>query len=789
MPSSIRSMLHQWVSTLTTRRTVRLLCASTVLSVSMVGCATQKAALCDRQYCDDISGITHYKGIDSSIAYASLDNETTPAVASSIEPRSISRRIEDTPREISLSDVIQSALTQNKVIETSALGGVGSKGTLTNPTTAASVYDPGLQASGILFGRRSVQAALADFDTQFTSSLTFQRQDLQSPPNSLAGGGNSAAFRSSLSKALATGGNVSLNHDINYTVDPATDPATGATPNYGGRLGIEIRQPLLAGSGVGYTRIAGPSNPGFGAITGVSQGVVIARINQDISIADFQIAVRNAVRDIESAYWDLYGAYRIFDTAVVAHESAYQTWRESKDRLDVGILKPADELQAEDRLYQTKAEVESSLNQLYQAESELRRLAGMPVNDGTVLRPVDEPVLAEIIPDWSASITEALTHRVELRRQKWQIKSTRLQLQAAKSLVRPRLDIVAGYDINGAGDNLLNQNSSAFSNFYGSLTNQNLNSWNAGIQFDIPIGFRFTRSQVRNLELQLAKANAVLASQEKNIAHDIATSIQNVTASYASAQSGRKRLEAAAKRVALLETEREVGRLTLDLVLRAQASLAEAENSYYQQVVAYRKALTDLNFSTGRLLTDSGVFLAEGPWDGAAYQDADLRAHERTHAKSADYLETAPQEFASPAPVGSVNLHQPTYVPDDNSNLPVKPHASNASPRQSEAVKVDFSNGTLPAEATTPADVPSAVQDPLPVLPPVLSPQAAAESKIFDQVEKPMAAFPLFELPAPDGPFVEPGDRSRFLLNDHGPINNDKRRTASDLKPYQSIRQ
>lgn len=764
MRSSIRSMLKNWISALKPSRAAKLLCASTVLTASMIGCASQKAAISDRQYCDDIEGIRHYKGNASTIAYPCLDTQTTPAVASSIEPRNISRRIEDAPREISLTDVIQTALTQNKVIETSALGGIGATGSLVNPATAASVYDPALQASGVLFGRRSVESALADFDTQFTSSLTFRRQDLQGN-NSLAGGGNSANFSSSLSKSFATGGSVSLNHDFLYTVDPATDAATGATPNYGGRLGLQVRQPLLAGSGVGYTRIAGPSNPAFGAITGVSQGVVIARINEDVSIADFQIAVRNAIRDIESAYWDLYGAYRVFDTAVVAHESAYQTWREAKDRLDVGILKPADELQAEDRLYETKAQVETSLNQLYQAESELRRLAGMPMNDGTVLRPAEEPILAEIIPDWSASLTEALTNRVELRRQKWQIKSTMLQLQAAKSLVRPRLDIIAGYDVNGAGDNLVNQNNAAFSSLYGSLTNQNLNSWNAGIQLDIPIGFRFTRSQVRNLELQLSKANAILASQEKNIAHDIATSIQSVTASYAAAQSSRKRLEAAAKRVALLETEREVGTLTLDLVLRAQASLAEAENSYYQQVVTYRKALVDLNFSTGRLLTDSGVALAEGPWCADAYCDANHRAHERTHAKDANHLDTAPAEFVSPGPTGTINLNQPAPVPylemnSSEADAPSTPTMNNLG--QPEEVRVDFSAPTLPIEAVEPAAVPPADAQ-------------ASNSKPAGTLQAETAI---------DFPLVEPGDRSRFRL-DRSLFNNgmDKRRTAYDLDP------
>ncbi|MFN8706099.1 MAG: TolC family protein [Planctomyces sp.] len=641
-------------------------------SLLLSGCSTtQKKSVSDLQYLKEGSGGNYYRNRSTAIEYPCLDNETAQAVQVSHEPRSLQRRTEDSVRDITLSECIRTALSQNDIIETSALGGVGSKLVLSNPEAVSSVYDASIQETGVLFGRRGLDAALSDFDATFASGVTWgrnsQRLNVLTAPVNTA---ETAAFNSSLSKSFATGAAVSVGHNWNYlgTNDPA---GTALFPSvYTGNLGFSARQPLLAGSGVDFTRVAGPINPNFGSITGVSQGVVIARINQDITLADCEIAVQNAVLDIENAYWDLYLAYRTYDTAVEAHKSAIGSADLAKKWVRAEVESPVVELQALDQLYETKAGVETSLNNLYRMESELRRLTGMPMNDGTVLRPSDKPMLAEFIPDWRGSVTEALTQRVELRRQKWQIKSLQLQLNAARSLVRPRLDAVSSYDVNGFGDRLLGQNAIdpgtglPIQNGFGSMTNDDLSSWTLGMQFSMPIGLRQARSQVRNYELQLSRANGILASQERNIAHDIATAIQNVTASWTAAQSNLNRVKAASGRLDQYQIIFEAGTLPrreLDLVLRAQSSLAAAESAFFQQVAAYNKAIASLHLATGSLLDQRHIWLAEGRWVPEAYGDAALRAAERHNGTDNPNHRTSPPEFTSPGPAGTVELQTPDY--------------------------------------------------------------------------------------------------------------------------------
>ena len=647
-PAALLNSFGQSRSSLLPRRFVSAaLCAS----IFVTGCsATQKVASRDLQWADGDKPTQWYKDHNTAIEHPLIDNETAESVQVTEEPRSLQRRVDDEVREMNLDEAILLALQNNKTVETSAVGGVGQTFVLNSPDQITSVYDSAIQETGVLFGRRGMDAALADFDTRFSTSMNWGRTAQGS--HSLAPtilGQDTGIFRSGLDKSLASGGAVSVYHNWNYL---GNDIGTPLYPSsYTGTLGAEVRQPLLAGAGTEFTRVAGPSRPGFGAIAGVSQGVVIARINQDITLADFERAVSNGLRTIEDYYWDLYFAYRNYDNAVSFHESAFETWRVAQAKMEIGTLKEAEELQARDEFYRTRSLVETGLNQVYRRESDLRRALGLPMNDGTVLRPSMEPTKVEFKPDWESCLTNGLTKRVELRRQKWQVKSLQLQLNAARSLVRPQLDVVGNYGVNGFGDKLISQNGSSG---YGSMTGDNLDTWTMGVEMSMPIGFRQARSQVKNYELLIARANAVLDAQERSIAHEIAISIQDVSVAWAAAQSNLNRLRAAERRVELLKVEVDSGTAIVDVVVRAQSSMADAERAYYEQLVAYNKAITYLNLATGTLLEVNNVHLAEGSWTGEAYEDARLRADARTHAKDAPNLETMPREFASPSPTTSV---------------------------------------------------------------------------------------------------------------------------------------
>ncbi len=631
------------------------------LLLALGGCLSGPREL---KYLND-ADLAHYRDAATRIVDLTEDdatrNERSRRVEMAAEPRRLSQPGEQEIWDLSLQETMKLGLKNSEIIRESGTFLSPNNRLLANPEFTASVFTPAIQETNVQFGQRGVDAASADFDATFSSSMTWggsqrvlRNQNFNIPAGEVFDE-DTGRFRASLSKITGAGTQFSLSHNWDYLQNDAKNAnqveflssffGTAQAPT----LGLQMRHPLLAGAGTEYTRIAGPRLGRFGgatSIVGVNQGVMISRINNDISLSDFEAAIRNLVKDIEDLYWDLHLAYRVYHTQKVALDSAEQTWR----MVQGDPRRPAAEkAQSRDNYFEIKGRTEGARSDLYSAESRLRRLVGLPVNDGRIIRPSDEPITARYSPDWKGSLVDALTRRVELRRQKWAIKSLQFQLTAAGSLTRPQFDVVAGYIVNGYGDDLFGQSKRVNRSAYGTLADGNFNSWEAGLQFSMPLGMRTARAQVRNLELRLAKARKALDEQEIEISHELAAAFQSLDRAWATAQIGFTRRKAASESVRAYQAEYENGRTSADLLLRAQVSLAQAEIAYVSSLVDYNKAIAELEYRKGTSLAHNNVHLAAGPWnDQAAYRDALRRAEARSHGSQSKLLHAEPEPIVEP---------------------------------------------------------------------------------------------------------------------------------------------
>ena len=649
----------------------------------------------------------HYVDQATKIDYSTYDQESPQSVAASQAPRRIRHPRKDEVWDLTLEKAMQTALGNAEIIRDNTNFGAQLLG---NPNGVSSIHDIAIQESNILFGQGGVDAALADFDAILSTQMNWGRSEF---PNESATIGfqalqdrkeDTARFNASIQKAMANGSLFTVEHNMNYSLinqDPTLGSSRPFQSQFSGNpgLGMSYRLPLAQGAGAEYTRIAGSvvRRPTLQGIPTVNQGVVVARIRTDIAITDFESRVNNLVKDVEDTYWELYLAYRRYDAEMISKESALRTWRQIRVNEQAQRVGLSDEAQARDNYYEIRARSEEALGALYSSELRLRRLMGLSVNDGNVIRPATEPMTAELTLDWNANLAEALVHRPELRSQKWNIKSLELQHSAAEKLVRPRLDFVASYGVNAFGDQLTGDGPNYQSAYATLLANKHTN-WGLGFEFSMPFGFRGAITQVQNYEHRLAKARAVLAEQELQVSHELASAFQQIDQTYQTAKTNFNRRRAAERRVQAFEAEFKVQRTTLDLVLRAQISLAAAETAYYSSIVNYNRAMNDLKFRKGTILAENSVYLTEGVWQEEAYNDAIRRAWERSFAFDvSDWTdETEPEEFVFGCPTCHPSATDAEPIPEDI-ELPfekpaaplerISPEADPTSPRDRSALR------------------------------------------------------------------------------------------------------
>jgi len=570
----------------------------------------------------------------------------------SLEPLTLTTTAEPEYWDVELEQVVQMALSQSKILRD--LGGT----ILQSPSSVQTYWNAALQETDPQFG---IDAALSAFDAQFSSSIFGEKND-RAINNEFFGGGtrilnqDALVLQSQLTKRAVTGSEFTLRHNVEYDANNA--PSNLFPSAWNVNLESEFRHPLLQGGGMQFNRIAGPSRT-----PGLYGGVLLARVNTDIELADFEMSVRDLVSNIENAYWDLYFSYRDLDAKIAARDAALDTWRRIHALYEAGRRggEAEKEAQAREQFFRFQEEVQNALSGrlidgtrtgngsgggtfrgsggVHVAERRLRRILGLPPSDGRLLRPSAEPITAPVHFDWSQITSETLVRRVELRRQRFQTRRRELEWVASKNHLLPRLDAIGRYRWRGFGDDLLdtNSNNRPFDNAYENLTGGNFQEWQLGVELTVPIGFRRAHSAARHAQMQLARARAILREQEHQILHDVSGAVAEMQRAFVVSQTSFNRFDAAQQQLAAVKAAFEAEKAPLDLLLDAQRRLADAQSRYFRTLAEHAIAVKNVHFAKGTLLDYDGVFLSEGGWPVAARRDAARRESRRGKRRPMNY--------------------------------------------------------------------------------------------------------------------------------------------------------
>jgi outer membrane protein TolC len=531
--------------------------------------------------------------------------------------------------DLTLDEAIQCALSNASVLRD--LGGR----LIQAPGLVPTIYDPSIESTDPRFG---TEAALSAFDAEFTNSAFFEKND-RALNNALLGGGTNFFLQdlwrnqSELTKRSATGTQFSLRHYIEDDYNNATDNIFGKAGQFPGHAWTwnteaEVRQPLLQGRGVDFNRIAGPD-----ATPGQANGIVIARVNLEISTADFQLAVRDYLSNVENAYWELVFAYRDLDVKKKARDQSLETWQrlENLKGQREGVLQKR--AQAAEQYYRFQEDVETALSGrlvdgtrdfsgstggtfqgtggVYVAERRLRLIMGVPINDNRLIRPITDPPSAQVVLNWEQVTAEALSQRTELVRQRLRIKRGNLELFANRNFLLPRLDAIGRYRRRGLGDGLYDP---SVPNPANPIQNVDSGSdeWQVGMELYVPLGFRKASAGVRNAELAVARERAILAEMERQIVHDLSNAVGEQTRSFQLVQTAYNRRVNAETQFEILSSEKSEEDVDYNIVLDSIRRLADSETAYNRALIGYAVALKNLHVETGDLMQYCNVQYSDG---------------------------------------------------------------------------------------------------------------------------------------------------------------------------------
>lgn len=360
------------------------------------------------------------------------------------------------------------------------------------------------------------------------------------------------------------------------------------TDNASGSVGIQLSQPLLKNFWIDSARMT----------------VTVAKKDLQISELQFRKQLIDTITQVELAYLDLIAAIENVKVQELAFQLAQELYEENKKRVEVGVLPPLDQKQAEAEVARTQAALIAARNLVKIRENALKQLISDRFTGLQDVRLVPTEPLKAIPQTFSLqdSWAKALTQRPDLLQAKLQLERTGVQLTYYKNQLFPELNLVGSYaqvgqarEMAGSFDQIERGDSPVYS---------------YGIVFRMPIGgdirarsrYRAAKLQLEQQLLQLKQLEQQIMVEVDNAIAQARSSLQEVESTRAAAEYAREALEAEQKKL-------DVGKTTTFEVLRLQRDLTARRSEYINAVTSYNAALARLAQAEGTTLQRHGIEL------------------------------------------------------------------------------------------------------------------------------------------------------------------------------------
>jgi outer membrane protein TolC len=399
-------------------------------------------------------------------------------------------------------------------------------------------------------------------------------------------------FRTGLQEFLPTGANVTLSQD--WTFLRANSPILASpSPQYDSNLTLAVAQPLLRGAGVEVN----------------TAPIVLAKLNQDISDADFKIAVMDVILAVENTYWDLVVAETTVESVNEALVAAQEYLRITKRRFEEGKEKRVVVSLAESAVTTRQAELVAARLRLAQTSDLLKRIVNdpdLPLTQPAVLSATEVPMASPIPVDLTMlrqSMATALQHRPEMTQADARVSQANLRERVTKNGTLPQLDLSAMYNLNGLE-----------TEWHRSLRREfttEFNDWAIGLDFSVPIGNRARTAAHQRSLLEAASSLTTREDVRQRVLLEVNEAIRNLASAEESIRARRAAREAAEQTLHDMQTFVSAGAALFKDLLDAQRDLAIAKVTEMTAMADYMVGLAALERAKGTLLEYNNIRVLE----------------------------------------------------------------------------------------------------------------------------------------------------------------------------------
>lgn len=516
------------------------------------------------------------------------------------------------------------------VVQNTPGGGVGGlTGTVGSGTggTTVAAGGAGTGTNGLVSSTLGIGAPITAFDPVITGTLQLDKNQTESvsvfsPIPIVAQNSYTANF--GYTQGFMWGG--ALTGTFNNTHLTTNNPTSLLTPQLGSTFQFRFTQNLLQGFGfVPNTRF-----------------IRIAKNNREISDVAFRLQVITTVDQIENMYWDLVYA---FENVRVQQESltyAEKALEDAKRQAEVGTVPPIQVVSAQSTVATTQQNLIVAQNNM-----QLQQL----LMKNALSRSIEDPVLAEadVIPTSTMQlpqqepptpiqdlINQALEHRAELVETRIDLNSRDINVKAVRNAMLPTLSAYAYYGGSGVGGDvnpLVPNCATTTSNFcfdqakapppfrnstsvgYGSTLHQMIDSTSpdkgVGVALNIPIRNRLAQSNQVRAELEYRQAQTRQLQLENQVRIEVRNAQFDVKQNRSAVQAAQSAVDLARQTFDADQQKLKVGLATQTQILQDAATLTTNESNLVSAKAAYEKSRIELDRSTGLLLENAGIDVAD----------------------------------------------------------------------------------------------------------------------------------------------------------------------------------